>query len=116
MKWEEVLELEPKLAEVEAWARTVVNPDDEFFEEHYTELKHRLNPLVGWHRIIPGYERVPYTHPQDYTNLGEMARHDEECGNNERKQTFFQKIPLHLRVLYNSEAWDAALKHLVAII
>jgi len=114
MTWDEVLDLEPQLAEVEAWAKTINDPTDEFFEEHYTELKHRLNPLVGWHRIIPGYERVPYT--QNPANLGDMARHDEETGNNERKQIFFQRVPLRLRPLYNSEAWDAALQHLMAII
>jgi len=113
MNWSEVLELEPKLAEVEKWARTIDDPADEFFEKHYLELKRRLNPIVGWNREIPDFERVPYA--KNPANLGEMHQHDIDTGNTHRKRVFL-RVPIHLRVLYTSEAWDAALQHLLEII
>lgn len=106
MLWRELLDLEPDLLEVETSARTL-DPDTPKVME---QIKDRLRPLVGWHRDIPGVEIVPFDGL--WPGVRDKKEHDRLTGNNRRRNRFFNKLPLHTRVLYTSEAWDAAVHHL----
>jgi hypothetical protein len=108
--WNEVVELEPQLLAIEAWVRTLDPCDPTVLDQ----IKAKLLPLVGWKRTIPGHEEVPFD--EHWPAIWSEKQHDCYFGNDARKKLFFLKVPIHLRPLYTSEAWDAALDHLTAIL
>jgi len=110
MLWRELTDLEPDLTDLEKWVRTL-DPDA---PQVMHQIEERLRTLIGWHREIPGVEVVPFDGP--WPVVRDQKEHDRLTGNSHRRRHFFKKLPLHTRVLYTSEAWDAALHHLTIVL